>query len=413
MLQKLQRKFTLIFTGILAVTLVGIFIFIGVSTYNRMENSSYDTLTHYFTYKQTASRGSSMGSSSDTPITHSSIVLTLQFSHSGKFIGKTYNEDTFSISDDDISKISEYCISATSRNGKVPGYPLNYMKQLNSSGTTIAFYDTTENQKNMRALIITLVICAVLAIGFFYVASFFLSRWCIRPIAQSWAQQQNFVADASHELKTPLTVILANTSILTEAPDATIKEKEKYIHYIQDEANHMSCLVNDMLFLAKSDIQSEATPMMSANLTDIFMNSILTFEAVAYEKNIQLDSDLADNLIVKGSEQQLAQLCNILLDNACKYTDENGHIQATLSKQNGFVHLLVNNSGAPIPSEQLPYLFDRFYRADEARTRKKSGYGLGLSIAARIAEIHHGKIEVTSSADDGTTFHVSIPEYHE
>ena len=88
MLQKLQRKFASIFTGILAVTLVGIFIFIGVSTYNRMENSSYDTLTHYFTYKQTASRGSSMGSSSDTPITHSSIVLTLQFSHSGKFIGK-------------------------------------------------------------------------------------------------------------------------------------------------------------------------------------------------------------------------------------------------------------------------------------------------------------------------------------
>lgn len=248
------------------------------------------------------------------------------------------------------------------------------------------------------------LVCLLICYGL----SLFLSHLCIVPIEKAWKQQQEFVADASHELKTPLTVILANLAILKNHREETFAANEKYLKYIEEEAGHMSNLVNDLLFLAKNDAGIEPPVMERINLSDILYNCYLSFEAVAYEKGLQLETDIDENLCLLGVSEKLDRLCAILIDNACKYTQRKGTIHISLHAKNAHILLKVTNSGAAIPKEQLAHLFERFYRVDEARTRGEAGYGLGLSIAASIVKMHHGTIHAESSAVDGTSFLVSF-----
>jgi len=170
----------------------------------------------------------------------------------------------------------------------------------------------------------------------------------------------------------------------------------------------MSSLVNDLLFLAKTDAFRESVVMSEVNLSDICFTSYLSFESVAFEKGIDFIADIDDDLLIQGMADKLEHLCRILLDNACKYTEEKGHICISLHKKGDTVLLEINNSGTPIPKDQIPYLFERFYRVDEARTRTQSGYGLGLSIAHSIVELHKGKISVQSTENEGTTVSVEL-----
>jgi signal transduction histidine kinase len=249
-------------------------------------------------------------------------------------------------------------------------------------------------------------------VGFFLV-SLFLARWALKPTEESWKRQQQFVADASHELKTPLTVLLADADILLAHPQDTIESQRKWVEYIQDEAHRMKELVEDMLFLARGDAaaktQLEALPV---GLSDLCWNCLLSFEPVAFEQGVDLASDVAPGVTVSGDGGQLRRLVAILLDNACKYCPHGGKVTLTLAKNGDRAALTVHNTGPAIPAEALPHLFERFYRVDAARGRSTGGYGLGLSIAASIAQRHRGKISVTSSEEAGTAFTVTLPAEH-
>ena len=242
----------------------------------------------------------------------------------------------------------------------------------------------------------------------------FLSQWALRPIEKSWQQQRQFVADASHELKTPLTVLLADADILLAHPEQTIDSQRKWVEYIQDEARRMKELVEDLLFLARNDSAAEKErKRQPVVLSDVCWNCMLSFEPVAFERGAQVNGDIDPEVRLLGDEGQLRRLVTILLDNACKYCGPEGTVDLSLKRSGDRAVLTVHNTGEPIPPEALPHLFERFYRQDSARARETGGYGLGLAIAASVVERHRGKISVTSTAAEGTTFTVSLPTEHE
>ena len=170
----------------------------------------------------------------------------------------------------------------------------------------------------------------------------------------------------------------------------------------------MKGLVQDLLFLAKGDAGGRERPQETVSLSELCESCALSFDPVAFERGLTLESRIGPGVSVTGRGEDLRRLCAILLDNACKYCGEGGAVTVTLSSP-GQAVLTVHNTGAPIPAEAQPHLFERFYRADAARSREQGGYGLGLSIAAAIVEEHRGKIAVHSTAEEGTAFTVTLP----
>ncbi|MBQ2093175.1 MAG: HAMP domain-containing histidine kinase, partial [Ruminococcus sp.] len=221
-------------------------------------------------------------------------------------------------------------------------------------------------------------------------------------VKKAWEQQKQFVADASHELKTPLTVILANNNIMMSHRDSTVKDEAQWLESTQEEAGHMKKLIDQMLYLAKSDAGTAAVQYSDVNFSEIVEGAALNFEPVAFEKEIMIDTEIEPDIVLNGNATELNQLVHILTDNAVKYADKETTVTIKLSKKNDRVEFSVNNFGNVISKEDMEHIFDRFYRAEKSRTTK--GYGLGLSIAKKIVESTNGKLTVQSNEKDGTTF---------
>ena len=239
--------------------------------------------------------------------------------------------------------------------------------------------------------------------------SFFLARMSLRPVEHAFSEQQRFVQDASHELKTPLTVILANLSILKSRPGASIQEEMLWIQNTETEARRMQELTERLLFLAKADSKRLSPKIERLSLSGLTEAAALPFTALAFERGLRLEIKLEAGLYVKGDAQALTQLLAILIDNALKYAKFGSEVTVRLVRQKKQALLSVHNEGEVIPQDALPHLFDRFYRVDKSRARAQGGYGLGLSIAKTIASSHGGDIRAESSAEYGTCFTATLP----
>ncbi len=282
------------------------------------------------------------------------------------------------------------------------------IRQGTDGGFIIAFLDITSEHAMLTRLIYTFLFVALITLVAVFCISLFFARKAIRPIEQAWEKQKRFVADASHELKTPLTTIGTNVDVLLSHPDAAICDEAKWLVYIKDEAERMTHLTEDLLYLARMDAHAD-TPMLSrVSFSDAAENTILAMEAVAYEKTLSLSYEIEPDVFVLGDAEKLRQLVMILLDNAIKYTPEGGSIEVSLKSVKQTARFCVANTGEAIPAEDAAHLFDRFYRADASRTRDSGGYGLGLSIAQAIAQMHSGRIFVKSNKEDGTCFFVDL-----
>lgn len=307
-----------------------------------------------------------------------------------------------------LQALVDAALSLPAPEGKISDYGLLYLKQDTPEGMNIVFADLTLQKSSMRMLLFNYLAIFAAGTAAFFVLSLFLSKWALTPVERAWEQQSQFVADASHELKTPLTVILANLKILAAHKTDTIQSQEKWLNNTQEEANRMKQLVEDLLFLAKSDAQTTQTVMSDLDFSNLAWERVLLFESLAFEQNLTLNSDIAPDIHLTGSESQIKQLLTILLDNGCKYAGKGGSVSLTLKKEQDKILLSVHNSGNPISPEDIGHLFERFYRADKSRVRKAGGYGLGLSIAKSIADSHHGKITVSSDLAHGTVFMVTF-----
>jgi two-component system sensor histidine kinase CiaH len=294
--------------------------------------------------------------------------------------------------------------------GYIKDYRLRYLVREASDGSFyVVFADNSFEYDNIRQFLVTCIIIFVVAFVLFLILSYFLARWALAPVEKAWKQQSQFVADASHELKTPITVILANLDILSAHRSDTIARQSRWIENTKDEAERMKQLIQDLLFLAKSDAGTVAVVMSEVDLSDCIMARILNFESVAFEKKVELESDVKPGLKISGNEGQLKQLVTILLDNAVKYAGQNGKVMVKAFQENDKNIIEVNNTGEPIPETEIGHIFERFYRTDKSRVHTEGGYGLGLSIADNIVKTHHGVIRCRSNAADGTTFTVELP----
>lgn len=294
--------------------------------------------------------------------------------------------------------------------GNIPGESLSYLFRAENGQQFCAFADNHLVSSTVRDQLLTSLLIYALALSGFYIISRILARLSLRPAEQAWEQQRQFVADASHELKTPITIILTNTDLVLAHPDDSVRDQVKWINYIQDEATRMKSLVDDLLFLAKSDAARLSSHPSPVRMDLLVTGSLLPFESVAFEAGVALTDRVSPNITLQGDEIQLRRLVVILLDNAVKYAGEKGTVTVHLDQVQDKVRLSVHNTGPAIPPEHLPHLFERFYRSDAARDRSQGGYGLGLSIAKSIAEGHGGRIYVSSSSEEGTTFTVVFPK---
>lgn len=301
--------------------------------------------------------------------------------------------------------VAQAVAAATEESGAISGLNPRYLQDTDRGGgenSRSAFADMGWETDSLWPLIRSSLLVGALALGGFFVISLMLSGLALKPAEEAWEQQRRFVADASHERKTPLTVILTNTGILLAHSGDTIAQQQKWVEYIRDEAQRMRALVEDLLFLAKSDAGKETSPVTApVDVSELTWSALLPFEPVAFEQGVEMESEIAD---------QLRRLVAILLDNAVKYAGNGGRVKLVLSRpERGGVCLTVHNTGPAIPPEHLPHLFERFYRADDSRARTSGGYGLGLAIAKRIVDGHGGSITVSSREDASTDFTVRLP----
>lgn len=323
--------------------------------------------------------------------------------------------NTASISQDVLEQAGEQLAGADEGFGSLSDLGLFYMKRQAGGVMYLAFADMG-SASGWRALAATLAVVEVAALTVFLVISLFFSRWALRPVARAWTQQRRFVADASHDLKTPLTVILANTSIALEHPERSVASQSQWLESTQHEAEAMQGLVGDLLTLARMDEEEAAAQSGAArpaleevDLSDVIEGEVLQFESVAFERGVKLGSQVEPGIKLRGNEQRLRRLAGTLIDNACKYVDDGGAVDVALSRAGKQAKLEVRNTGAPISPEDLPHVFDRFYRADKARTGGVGGHGLGLAIARAIAEEHGGTLTASSTQAEGTAFTAKLP----
>jgi signal transduction histidine kinase len=319
-----------------------------------------------------------------------------------------FSNQIYSFSDSEVAAATRLALSHGSDTGILKSENLRYMIRTAPDGSAhLAFIDNTMETNVLSSLLMNSAIIGAAMLLLFFGISILLSRWVARPVEKAWDSQRRFVADASHELKTPLTVILANSALLSRESAASDEKTTARLDNILDEAKRMKMLIDNLLSLARSDEAAGRPHFEKADFSAILENAALSFEPVLFEMGKQFTCDIAGGLVVMGDAAKLRQLAEILLDNACKYARPESGIRLTAkAAAKGELRLEVENESEPIPKEELTRIFERFYRLDKARSG--GGYGLGLSIASVIVREHDGKI--WAECEGGrTVFTVTLP----
>ena len=410
MISKLKKKF--VFINMISIVIILSFTFgaVYISTSNRLTRESNDMLQKTIEQENEIHKNQMdvKDQNTNTPPQPQILSFAVQLDKNNTITNVYYN-NMDKVDMDTLITLVDSTLNNSNTTGLIQNENFRFLKHVNQNGMKIAFSDRSLEINTLKSLLKTFILVGIGSLAAFFIVSLYLANWAVKPIKKSLEQQRQFVADASHELKTPLTVILANTDILLSHKDDAITNQIKWINYIKTEAERMTTLVNNLLFLAKTDANRNEIIFSKINFSDTVWNCVLPFESVAFEQEKIIDTQIVPDVFINGDNSRLKQLIVILLDNAIKYSNEKGTINVTLSQNQDKMNFSINNTGEPISQEQITHIFERFYRVDESRAREKDGYGLGLSIAKSIVETNHGKIAVKSSKSEGTIFTVSFP----
>ena len=238
-----------------------------------------------------------------------------------------------------------------------------------------------------------------------FILVYIFSSQAVAPVVESLEKQKRFITDAGHELKTPLAVISANVDVLEIESG-----KSEWTTSIKNQVSRMNGLVKNLLTLSRMDEERMHVVFSDFDMSKTVKDTAISFEALATSKGKKYQMDIEDDIHITGDKNAINQLASLLLDNAMKYSSENGSIHVLLNKGNKYITFEVSNTCDSIPSGNLDRLFDRFYRADSSRARETGGYGIGLSVARAIANSHGGSIEALRDGDKIIRFVVTIPK---
>ena len=399
MIRKLQIKFVIINMTMVTLMLCIIFALVYNSTKINLETQSISMM------RSIAADPFQLGRPNEQTPELKLPHFTLELGMKGELIstGGGY----YDLSDKEFLKyLIDEAVSSRQETGVVPQHGLRFCRVSTTRGTVLVFADMSSENSTLDSLLRTSLIIGFLSFLGFLAISVFLSRWAVKPVANAWLQQKQFVADASHELKTPLTVIMTNAELL-QNDGYEERERKQFSQSILTMSQQMKSLVEKLLELARSDSEQTKQPMRSVDLSKLILDTALSFEGVFVEKGLTVVSNVEPGITVRGNAQALGQVADILLDNAQKYSSPGGETTVRLySSGQGKCRLTVSDPGAEISSEDLQKIFRRFYRTDKARSRDGS-FGLGLSIAESIVVQHKGRIWA-ESRDGINTFVVEL-----
>lgn len=311
---------------------------------------------------------------------------------------KTENESGTMYSDETLEAYANEIISGSSETGKIKS--LTYLKTQKDGYTLVAFIDNAIMQGGMATVFRNTLIFGGISVIAVFAASIFLAKRIVAPLEESFQKQKQFISDAGHELKTPVSVVSANAELLSRE----IGENQ-WLANIQYENERMGSLVKQLLDLAKTENVAPQTEQL--DFSRIVSGELLPFESVAFEQGLELLSDITDGISVDGDSGRLKQLVSILIDNAIRHSEKGKEVKVILKSEHSYAKLSVINDGKEIPAEQQKQIFERFYRIDSARS-DDGHFGLGLAIAKAIAESHKGKIGL-SCYNGKIEFSVLIP----
>ena len=414
MFKKSRRKIVAAIMSILVLLWVGTLGVIYASSYLEMKNQNEQMLQmHAQTYTLSQSvngmappsrpfpggnPGLIPGLDPESPRFRLSTFYTVAVSYEGDVL-EIINEPPTVYSDNDLEKMARDIIKDGESGGTEDN--LTFLNMDKNGYILVAFMDNTVvNESAMTLFRYTLIFGGIAMVLFFFV-SVFLARKIVGPLEESYQKQKQFISDAGHELKTPVSVVSANAELLSrELGD------NQWLANIQYENERMGMLVGQLLDLARTE---NVMPQMEhIDLSRLVDGEVLPFESVAFEKGLVLNSFVTGGIAVVGNSTQLKQLTSILLDNAIRHSKTEGEVRLSLTREHGIAELSVVNSGDEIPIEHREQIFERFYRADPARNGEDRHYGLGLAIAKAIVNTHHGHIQV-HCYNGLVEFRVSLP----
>lgn len=410
MFKRLRNRFLLMNMVIISIIMIVAFLTIYIITNQNVHrdiNMKLQQVSEFYHKNEEGRPSGPRGNRGMTQAPELSVAFALMTDKDGNLLE---TDSRFDMDDDFYSEALMQATNSSSREGEftLDGTRWAYSIQNTPGGEMIVYLDITAQLRIMTTLIYTFSIVALGMLIVIYMTSRYFANRSIAPVREAFEKQKRFIADASHELKTPLAVINTNADVLLAAGDETIDSQSKWLHHIKSETERMKTLTNDLLYLTQMDDSREHVMYVPFDLSEAVESVILTMEAVIFEKELNFSYEIEPGLRLAGSSEQMKQVVMILLDNAIKYSNPQGSIQLELKMHHNHLRLKVSNTGEGIAPEHVGRIFDRFYRADASRTRKSGGYGLGLAIAKSIVEQHKGKIEVKSVPQETTSFYVHL-----
>ena len=401
MLKRLRIKFIAVIMSIVTVLFIVIFGFVLHFTKLNIRRESIQMMRG-LAFRPPASEP--MGKPDNVPDNIRLPFFTVYISDDGEL--SATGSDIFDL--DDTEMLRNLVDAVTERKkdtGVLSDYDLRYMKDYNGFGKAIVFADISSEKAMIRGLIRNSVIIGLIGYAAFFLISLFLAKWVTKPVEKTWNEQKQFIADASHELKTPLTVIMTNAEMMSDKSYSE-SDRDGFTKNILSTSKRMRGLVESLLELARMDNNRAPKVFSTIDLSKLINDSILPFEPLFYENDMELSADIDEGINVEGDKDKLRQVINILLDNALKYSDPADKVTVKLKRQSANCLLSVSGLGTPLSKEDLENIFKRFYRVDQARNDGQS-YGLGLSIADSIIKEHSGKIWAESE-NGYNIFYVSL-----
>ena len=413
MIKRLRRKFVLIVMAVVTVILLAIFLTIIMTTQRNNERMSLGMLQQALTTRPSP-RDSSSPTFENNPFPPNGNlpnmrlpVLIINVDESGT-VSIVTNQLHF-VEDTDIEPIVELVLAGNGENGIVQAYELRYLRRNTENGMRIALADISMEKEILSTQIKNSLLVGSGSMITFFFLSLFLAHWAVSPVEVAWERQKQFIANASHELKTPLTVILSNADILRANKSFEDEKNARRMDHIHAEAMRMKKLVEDMLTLARSDNAETPNTYGLVDLSYVVKSAVLMYEPIIFNESKKLEHEIEHGFSIMGDAQKLQQTIHILLDNAIKYSNANSIISVSMRQSEQSTLLLkVENEGVPIPTHELESIFLRFYRRDDSRSEHGS-FGLGLSIAQSIVNEHDGKIWAESDGISKNFFFISLP----